>query len=73
MENAQPSDTLPDDEVLVSELKHRVTLIRGYTQLLMRTHQKLGLTHPGLHRYTEAILDQTEQLAAVRHRPKQQP
>ena len=73
MENVQSSDTLRDDEVLVYELKHRVTIIHGYAQLLMRTYQKLGLTHPGLHRYTEAILNQTEQFTTMRHHPKQQP
>ncbi len=71
MEHTQPPSTRHNDEGLVSELKHQVTLIRGYTQLLMREHQKLGLTHPSLHRYTKAILDQTERLTALLHHPKQ--
>jgi nitrogen-specific signal transduction histidine kinase len=67
MENAHQPDKLLDDEALVHELKCCVTVIHGYTQLLMRTHQTLGLDHPCLHRYTAIILDQTERLNAVLH------
>ena len=72
MENTQAPEKPRTDKGLVSELTHQVTLIRGYTQLLMREHQKLGLAQPRVHQCTHAILEQTERLQAIVHRSQRQ-
>jgi hypothetical protein len=66
MENTQAPEKPRTDEGLVSELTDQGDLIRGYTQLLMREHQKLGLAQPRVHQCTHAILEQTGTAAGDR-------